>query len=159
MLQDFDAFRRPDWFRITLDGIQAGDFREVKGLEVSIPVEEHAEGGLNDHSHKLPLPARYSTILLRRGSSDSLELFDWIENAMRGELEFRSGSIMALDAREEPVLVWEFRKAWPCRYEGSDFDRAKPELHIETLELGHHGFSLRRAPGGRLSGGRPPGTA
>jgi len=148
--QDFDHFRRPDWFRVTLDGIQAGDFREVKGLEATIPVEEYAEGGLNDHAHKLPGRARFSTILLRRGSSESLELFDWIEKAMRGELEFRSGSIMALDAAEQPVLIWEFRKAWPCRYEGSDFDRAKPQLHIETLELGHHGFSLRRGPGGLL---------
>jgi phage tail-like protein len=157
--QDVDHFRKADRFVVTLDGIQAADFREVKGLEVKIPVTEYHEGGLNDHRHKLPSQARYSTILLRRGTSASLELFLWVQKAMQGELEFRSGSIMALNMRDEPILVWEFRKAWPCRYEGSSFDRAKPELHIETLELGHHGFTMRRGSAGSLRGPIPSSPA
>ncbi|RMG13025.1 MAG: phage tail protein [Planctomycetota bacterium] len=132
-------------FKVTIDEVEAGDFNEVQGLTVQREVVEYAQGGENEFTRKLVGPTRFTNIVLRRGSSDSLDLWNWIKECIDGTIKRKNGSIIALNQAGDPVARWDFKEAWPCRYEGPDFDSREPglaALAIETLELAHHGFEM-----------------
>ncbi len=65
------AFR----FKIELKGIIEAGFSECSGLQVETEVEEYREGGINDFVHKFPKMSKYQTITLKRGLTDSQELW------------------------------------------------------------------------------------
>lgn len=82
-------------------------------------------------------------MLLERGvTTDSLELFEWFELALDGNLEAarRSMAVVVLDSTGNPGPRWEFEKAWPGRYDGPDLDASANEVAIETLEIVHEGM-------------------
>src|SRR5689334_3242001 len=41
-------------FLVEINGLLAGGFRDVKGLESHVEVKEYAEGGLNGYIHRIP---------------------------------------------------------------------------------------------------------
>ena len=127
-------------FKVTIDEVEAASFTEVKGLSVQRDVVEYWEGGENTFHHKLVGATRWTNIQLLQGSSDSTTLFDWLKKAVDGTIERKNGSIMALDRRGEVVARWNFRNAWPCRYQGPDFRGGVSQIAIELIELAHDGF-------------------
>lgn len=140
-----DKFLQQYRFKVTLDEIEAADFVEADGLTAQRDVVEYHEGGENTHHHKLVGPTRFSNIVLRHGTSNSTELWDWIKKAIDGEVKRKNGSIIALKRNGEPAgLRWDFKNAWPCRYEGPRFKAAVSEMAIEVLELAHDGFEMKK---------------
>jgi phage tail-like protein len=135
-----DKYHKIYQFKVEIDGVEAGGFRAADGLTVQREVVELEEGGENTRHHKLVGPTRWSNIVLRQGSSDSMDLWDWIKKAIDGTVERKCGSIMACNRAGDVVTRWDFRDAWPCRYEGADFIADGSELPIELLELAHNGF-------------------
>ncbi len=133
------AFR----FKVTLDELEVADFCYASGLIVQIEVLEHPEGGINDHMHKLVGPARWTPIVLARGSSASKDLFDWLRANRDGNVQRKSGSIIALDQQGNAIVRWDFREAWPSRYEGPEFEYGGSEISIERIELSHRGFDMK----------------
>lgn len=127
-------------FKVTIDEVEAGSFTEVKGLTVQRDVVEYWEGGENTRHHKLVGATRWTNIQLLQGSSDSTALFEWIKKAVDGTIERKNGSIMALDRKGDVVARWNFRNAWPCRYQGPDFRGGVSQIAIELIELAHDGF-------------------
>lgn len=130
-------------FKVTLDELEVADFSHASGLIVQIEVLEHPEGGVNDHMHKLVGPARWTPIVLAHGSSASKDLFDWVKANRDGNIQRKSGSIIALDQQGNAVVRWDFRDAWPSRYDGPDFEYADSDIAIERIELSHRGFDMK----------------
>lgn len=134
-------------FIVTIDSLEAAVFTECEGLQVQLDVQEYQEGGENTYAHKLVGPARWSNIVLRRGTTADKAFFDWVNQTIQaslsgGKVERKTGSIIAL-ARDHKTHVteWRFRDAWPCRYRGPDFSTIqRVENAIEELELAHNGF-------------------
>jgi phage tail-like protein len=139
-----DAYNQAAQFRVAVDGLDVADFRECEGLTVQLDVVEYHEGGENTFHHKRVGPTKWSNIVLRRGTTDSLKFHEWINKTLNGEIERLNGSITALDRdNNTPVARWEFRNAWPCRYRGPDFSKTnRTEMAIEELELAHDGFKM-----------------
>jgi len=145
MANENDKFLQQYRFKVTLDEVEAADFVEARGLTAQRDVVEYHEGGENTRHHKLVGPTRYSNIILAHGTSDSTELWDWIKKAIDGEVKRKNGSIIALLRNGEPAGIrWDFKNAWPCRYEGPDFKAAVSVMTIETLELAHDGFEMKK---------------
>jgi phage tail-like protein len=126
-------------FLVELDGIARAAFQECSGFDSTIDVIEHREGGDNVTPRKLPGMTKYSNISLKWGMTDDLELYQWHLRAVRGDTERKSGSIVALNRRGEEVARWNFRDAWPTKYDGPDFNAEGNDVAIETLELAHEG--------------------
>lgn len=140
-----DRFNQRYRFQVKIDGLDGvTDFRAIEGLDVQLEVVELYEGGENSRHHKLVGGTRYTNLVLRRGTTDSLELFTWVKETIQGKITRRNGSIVALDQKGDPVSRWEFKNAWPCRYEGPDFAAATDELAIEAIELAHDGFEMKK---------------
>ncbi len=131
-------------FHVEIKGVTEGLFTECSGLSVETEVMEYAEGGLNDHVHKLPVRTRFSNIILRRGWVESDELWKWYKNIVAGTIEFRPVSVIMYKYKGEnagqEVARWNLQDAYPVKWSGPNFSSTSNEIAVETLELAHAGW-------------------
>jgi phage tail-like protein len=127
-------------FLVEIEGITRAAFQEVSGFDSTIDVIEHREGGQNTTLRKLPGMTKYSNIVLKWGMTDDTDLYEWHRQAVNGNLERKSGSIMCLDNQGNEVVRWNFFEAWPVKWDGPDFNAEGTDVAIETLELAHEGI-------------------
>ena len=128
-------------FHLEIEGLLAGAFSEVSGLEVGIEVEEYREGGRNDTVHKLPGPVHYPNLVLRRGLTWLEELWLWHQQVVAGRIERRNLTLFLLDTRLVPVVWWDVRAAYPVRWQGPDLRADTSAVAVESVELAHAGLS------------------
>jgi phage tail-like protein len=130
-------------FRVEIDGIAASSFSEVSGLEATIDVIEYRAGDDKLYTErKLPGLHKYTNITLKRGFTQDTSLWNWINNAMTGNLTRANMAIILLDQTDNPVMTWNVRNAWPCKWTGPVLSAKCGEVAIETLEITHEGLDL-----------------
>ncbi|HLK00150.1 MAG TPA: phage tail protein [Streptosporangiaceae bacterium] len=128
-------------FAVEIEGLLVGGFSEVSGLEGTIEVEEYREGGVNGFVHKLPVRTSHANLVLSRGLTSVSTLWNWYYNTSLGSIQRRNGTLMLLDARQLPVMWWNFRNALPVRWAGPTFSATSDEVAVEALELAHEGLT------------------
>jgi phage tail-like protein len=138
-------------FIFTVDTMTIGAFTEVSGLSVQIDVEDLAEGGQNQYVHKLPGRMKWPNLVLKRGITDSDNLFQWFQKssgegftAAGNKIKPLSGALKLLDAAGRDVRVWRFAGAYPVKWTGPRFAASSRDLAVEELEVCHRGFSSGR---------------
>jgi phage tail-like protein len=127
-------------FLVEIDSITRAAFQEASGLDSTIDVIEHREGGENLTPRKLPGLTKFSNITLKRGLTDDRELYDWHRSAVLGNIERKNGSLVLIDAQGNEKVRWNFVNAWPTKWDGPDFNAEGNDVAIETLELAHEGI-------------------
>jgi phage tail-like protein len=137
-------------FVFTVEGLTIGAFTEVSGLSVSIDVEELAEGGQNQYTHKLPGRMKWPNLVLKRGITNSDNLFAWFQRSSGdgfagagNRLERRDGAVTLMDAAGKPVRRWEFVGAYPVKWTGPKLAASTRDLAVEELEVCHRGFTAK----------------
>jgi phage tail-like protein len=116
-------------------------FQDVSGLSVALGVEEVKEGGENRFAHRLPTPATYGNLVLKRGLLPDSAVRAWIEKAVQNfEFEPAEINIDLLNDQHEPISSWTFTRAWPIKWQISDLKSTANEVVIETLELAYASF-------------------
>ena len=134
-----DPFRSYN-FLVEIDGLTQASFQECSGLDATTEPIEYREGGDNTTVRKLPGRTSYSDITLKRGMTDSRELWDWFKQIRDGNVARKNGSIVVYDlANASEVARWNFVRAWPTKWEGPSFNAAGNEIAVETLTLAHEG--------------------
>jgi phage tail-like protein len=137
------AFR----FLVEVGSDIAGSFSECSGLQAETELEEYQEGGLNDVRHKLPKTTKWSNLTLRRGLTDSRELWDWYSARRQGDLKSAKGrrrsiAVILWDARlAGQVWRWDFEEAYPVKWTGPELKGDSNAVAIEALEFAHSGMS------------------
>jgi phage tail-like protein len=121
-------------FRVEIDGITVAGFSECTGLSSEVDIIEYREGG-DDIVRKLPGLKKFGNITLKRGMTDSRELYNWHRNLLQGQLDRRDGVIILLDEAKAPVARWKFFSAFPQKYEGPRLNAKGNEVVIETLVI------------------------
>lgn len=120
-------------------------FQEVSGIQSEWNVEEVVEGGENRFVHRLPRPAKYSNLLLKRGaaSGDSF-LVEWAGATIGSGLSLpiitQNLLVMLLNREGVPLIAWGFVNAYPVRWEVSPMDSMENKVLIETLEFSYNYF-------------------
>jgi phage tail-like protein len=127
-------------FLLEIDGVTRASFAEVTGGDSTIDVTEYREGGDLLTPRKLPAMTKHGNIVLKFGTTPDLELWEWHKAAVRGEVERKNGSIVALDRRGEPAARWNFVQAWPSKYDMPDWNAEGNDVAVESIELVHEGF-------------------
>ncbi len=128
--------------------VDLGIGEELQFAEVEIPaaeveVIEYREGGdPASSSRKLPGRTRYGNVVLRRGLSGRLELWEWFKAVRDGQPLRRDVRITLLDEQRQPVQRWLLRDAWPTKYDPSNLNAKGNEVTIETLELAVEGIEI-----------------
>ena len=122
-------------FRVEIDGIASSHFLECTGLGSEVAVIEYREGGDPTAVRKLPGRASFSDITLKRGISESRDLYDWHRSLLQGQIDRRNGQIILLDDAGVEVVRWVFSEAWPRKWEGPELNALSNETAIETFVL------------------------
>jgi len=124
-------------FLVEIDGITQAGFQEVSGLDASTDPIDYREGNDPNHVRKLPGLNKYTAITLKRGITDSDELWKWYQTVAAGKAERKNGSIVLLDDTGQERLRWNFANAWPSKWGGPSFNSTGNAIAVETLEITH----------------------
>ena len=123
-------------FRVEIDGIGEAQFAEVVGPTAEIAVVEYREGAdKSSATRKLPGRVKYGNVVLKRGITADLSLYQWFRAVSQGDFQPRNVMIVLLDAQRQDVRRWLARDAWPVKYDGPTLNAKNNEVAIETLEL------------------------
>jgi phage tail-like protein len=122
--------------------VAAGAFQEVRGLGADLEVLAHAEGGVNDFVHQLPVRHSWTRIALRRGVVRDAGLFDWYQAGLTQSLGARrDGSIVLCAPDGTPQVAWSFRGGLAAKWTGPELSAMQSSVAIEGIEIAHQGIS------------------
>ncbi len=122
-------------FLVEIDGITSARFQEVTGLGCQTEVVEFREGGDPLRVLLLPGVTTCGPIVLKRGVTTNMELFEWYTDTMDGTVDRKSGSVVFLDPSGAEVLRFNFLEAWPAAYEIGTLGGLPGEAAVENLVL------------------------
>jgi phage tail-like protein len=130
-----DPFRGYN-FRVELDGVTQGAFREVSGLTFETDPVEYREGN-EPHLHvrKLFGLRKFTNIQLKRGITTDLQLWNWYRQILNGGAALRDGAIIMTDELQVDRVRWTFWNAWICKWEGPTFNATANDVAVEMVEL------------------------
>ncbi|MCX7746440.1 MAG: phage tail protein [Clostridia bacterium] len=138
-MRENDPFRNFR-FRVEIDGINQAGFTDVSGIDATIDPIEYRVGNDPTHFRKLSGLTKYSNIVLKWGSTNSLDMYNWIQSALEGKIERKNIAIHAMDEEGGDVATWSVEAAWPQKYTGPTFDSKGNAVAIEQLDLAHEGI-------------------
>jgi phage tail-like protein len=128
-------------FAVEINGLVVAGFSEVSGLQAEIEVQEYREGGVNEYIHKRAGPVKYpSNLILKKGVTDSTELWSWYRDVMDGTVDRKTVGILLMTSSGDEKRRWKLQKAYPVKWTGPDFKATASEVAIETMELAHEGL-------------------
>lgn len=130
-------------FRVEIDGIQRGGFREAAGLDASNDPVEYREGDEEATVRKLSGLTKYSNITLKGGITDDVSLYEWKKKTVDGKTERKNGSIILLDDSGEEKLRWNFHRAWIVKWSGPSFNATSNDVAVESVEIAHEGIEKK----------------
>jgi phage tail-like protein len=128
-------------YKVEIDGITRGGFREASGLDSSQDPIEYREGTDELHAKKLPGLNKSSNISLKWGITDDAQLWEWRKKSIDGKVERKNGSIVLYNDAGEEKIRWNFMEGWPTKWTGPSFNATGNEVAIETLEIAHEGLT------------------
>lgn len=147
-------------FKVTIDGfIDLGSWDACTNLTAEYEVEDYAEGGVNDYTHKLPGRLKYESVQLTRTvSNDAWKTYAWF-SAMQTAIV---RSTMAIEARApsgDTVATWNLIDVVPFKWVGPSWDIHGNLVPTEELHVHHQGFmpDFAGVPGMAVLGGMKTG--
>jgi phage tail-like protein len=130
-------------FGVEIDGLSGPQafFTECSGLQIEIETLDWAEGGLNDHVHKLPGRVKHQPLVLKVGLTLSNALWMWYQRVLRGKLDRKTVTVSLYDqTRQQAVGEWTFQNALPVKWVGPTLKADEQSAAILTLEFAHEGI-------------------
>jgi phage tail-like protein len=123
-------------FRVEIQGIPTASFSEVSGLEVEIAAIEYRNGNDTPGSvRKLPGFNKVADVTLKRGITQDLSLWNWINSVIQGNASRQDVSIVLQDELHNDVARWNLFNAWPCKWSGPALNAKSNEVAMETLVI------------------------
>lgn len=122
-------------------GVSDIGFQSVSGINAQIGVEEYREGGENRFKHKLPDPVTYPNLVLKRGILKGSQMVKWFKDSVESfSFETFDITVMLLNSDHEQLQAWSFVKAWPVKWNISDFNAKENSIVIESIEFAYQYF-------------------
>jgi phage tail-like protein len=122
-------------FLIEVDDLPVGGFTELSGMTAESDIIEYREGSDLARMRKLPGLFKFGNITLKRGYTQSRDLWEWRKTTLDGATQRRNGAVILLDEARTPALRWEFFEAWISKYEGPALNAKTNEAAIEAIEI------------------------
>ena len=130
-------------FSVQIKDVTVGWFTECGGLTMERETVARPEGGTNDYVHQLPGRVKQSRVTLKRGLADNA-LWSWFEKGLYdGKVERHNISIILYNSDLTKKKQWDLENAYPVKWTGPDFQSDNNQASIESLEIVHHGLTMR----------------
>ena len=135
-------------FEVKFDGggiSDYGSFKEVSGLSAQLGIEDINTGGGGSSISRLPKPASYQNLVLKRGIITGSSLRDWVQKAIF-EFEFTpiSVTINLLDGEQKVIMTWLASNAWPVKWDVGSFNSQENEIAVESFELAYDHLTVQK---------------
>ena len=131
-------------FHLDISGKCQGTFRECTGLGSESEVIEHKAAAKNGQVvvHKVPGNLKYQNIVLKRGVTDDMQIWDWRKQVEDGKVEEArmNGTVTMYDQTNNAMAEWTFDNAWPVKVSGPTLNAGANEIAIEELHIAHEGM-------------------
>ena len=130
-------------FKIEIDGVKiTGGFAEATIPDTTTDPVDYREGTDLPHQRKLSGLTKYGNITLKKGITDSMDLYNWNKSIEeKGALKNRKNiSLVLIDEEGSEKCRWEIYEAWPTKYSSSGFDAKGNAVVIESLDIVHEGI-------------------
>jgi len=130
-------------YLVEIDGIVQAGFSEVTIPDSSQEPIEYREGTDLPTARKIPGLVKYGNVVLKWGTTDSLDLANWRKMVETGRIAEarRNMAVIVLNDMGEAATRWEFRESWPSKYDAPDLKATGNEIAVETLEISHEGMT------------------
>ncbi len=119
------------------DGPDAG-FEEAVLPEAWLDVLEYRNGNEKENGvRKIPGREHYGNLVLRRGATGSLNLYQWWNDVRNGNINASRTVTVMLQSEDHTavVMTWRLLRAWPVRFKFSALDGKGDQPLLEVLEL------------------------
>ena len=122
-------------------GIPDIGFQSVSGINAQINTEEYHEGGENRFKHKLPNPATYQNLVLKRGMLIGSQLMQWFKESVETfTFDANDITVILMNGDHIPIQGWNFINAYPVKWNISDFNAEQASIVIDTIEFAYQYF-------------------
>jgi phage tail-like protein len=124
-------------------------FAECDGLELSQELKTIREGGNNGVQIRLAGPAAYGTLTLKRGVTDSADLWDWFERSI-GDVAVSGHAEVVVNGRPnaDPRLSFVLQGCRPLKLKAPPLNAKDGVVAIEELQVAYESLERRPAAGG-----------
>jgi phage tail-like protein len=122
-------------FRVEIEGVDAGAFTKVEGLNVSIePIEYQHSDDITPRKRMGKI--RVDNVKLIKGYVNTPHLYKWCEDAMKGDISRKSLSIVLLaDDGASEVCRYNLYDCWPCKWGSFRLDGQGRAALVEEIEI------------------------
>ena len=129
-------------FRVEIDGLGKAAFSEVAIAETTTEAIDYREGNEATHVRKLSGLTKFGNITLKRGITDSMEIYNWHKQIVAGQVQSnrKQVAIVVVDEAGTDKARFVVSEAWPTKYDPSDLNAKGNEVFIELLELVNEGI-------------------
>jgi len=131
-------------YAVEIQGKVSGYFTECSGLGSEHEVIEHkvVDSKGKEIIQKVPGRLKWENIVLKRGITDSMDIWDWRKKVEDGNVDEAraNGSIVMMDQHLNPVARWNFENAWPVKVSGPSMKSDSSAIGIEELTIAHEGL-------------------
>jgi phage tail-like protein len=126
-----------------------GSFAEVTGIEATMEPKVIKQVGHNFGDVQRAGPVTFSTVILKRGVTKTLDLWNWFNLVAGGSYARRlTAKIHMLDPARQPVHVFELRRALAAKFKAADFSATATAIAIEELHIVYEELVIQPGSGG-----------
>jgi phage tail-like protein len=130
-------------------------FSDCDGLDMTMDVKTIREGGNNTQQVRLIGAVNYGQVTLKRGMTDSFDLWDWFDAQQHGTAkqlrsDFRANAevvLMAPDQKTERVR-FVLKKCLLTKLKAPTLNAKDGMVAIEEMQIVYESLSLKRPGGG-----------
>ncbi len=125
-------------FSITIDGYEIASFSELQGITTEVePVELMESNDKEVILKKMPGKTKPATLVLKRGSNSSMELWAWHEAVLMGDIVAarKSCSLVMYGTDGKAVARYHLEHAWPAKLEIGALKAGASEVLMETVTI------------------------
>jgi phage tail-like protein len=120
-------------------------FAECDGLEMTMEVKSIREGGNNGKQIRLTGPVNYGTLTLKRGMTDSFDLWDWFAEILTKPGLRADGEVVLLaadGATERARFI--VSRCVPVKLKAPPMNAKDGAIAIEEFQLAYEQLTLKR---------------
>lgn len=136
-------------FYVEMESTITASFSECSGLGVQIKREAYMEGGVNDQQRILLGQVEFTDITLKRGITDSLTFWEWINEILTGKPNKRRNiNILLFNQAGETMQSWTLIGSVPVGWKAPALQADSNTVAIEELTLAYEGLRVSKEKGG-----------
>ena len=125
-------------------------FAECDGLEMNMTAKTFSEGGNNTKQIHLVGPVTYGQLSLKRGMTDSFDLWNWFDRVMeQGQHGLRASGLVVMYAEDGQTERARFvlERCLPLKIKAPPFNAADGAVAIEEMQIAYERLQIT-SPGG-----------